>query len=85
MISIRLNDELSLQLEQYCEQTQLSKSQLVKEALASYFAGLQAENEKKSAFDLGADLFGKYSSGDGDRSLNYKQQLKEKLRAKSAH
>ena len=38
-----------------------------------------------SAYELGADLFGIASSGDGDRSSRYRTVLKEKLRAKHAH
>jgi RHH-type transcriptional regulator, rel operon repressor / antitoxin RelB len=85
MISIRLESELEVQLAQYSERKNLSKSQVVKEALASYFAQLEAEEQQKSPFQLGEDLFGKYASGQHDRSVNYKQQLKDKLRAKNAH
>jgi hypothetical protein len=47
--------------------------------LVLYFDDYQ---KKHSAYDLGADLFGKYGSGNGSLSQNYKQILKGKLREK---
>jgi hypothetical protein len=54
---------------------------LVREALAEYIGHRAA---RKSAYELGADLFGVYGSGEESRSQTYKQRLKERLHAKHA-
>ncbi len=41
--------------------------------------------EKRDAYCLGKDLFGKYGSGKGKLSQDYKKILKEKLREKRTH
>lgn len=67
------------QLEQYSNLKALSKTSIVKEALAEYF------NRKESAirpFDLGNDLFGTHGSGRKDTSVNYKSKIKRKLNEK---
>jgi hypothetical protein len=55
------------------------KSDFVREALVQYFA--QDETEK-SAWEVGEPYFGKYGSGDGKLSVDYKNRLKDKIRAK---
>jgi hypothetical protein len=55
------------------------KSDFVREALVQYFA---QEETEKSAWEVGEPYFGKYGSGDGDRSVNYKDRLKDTIRAK---
>ena len=46
---------------------------------------LKNENEQKSAYELGSEFFGKYSSGRADLSTTYKQKLKDKINAKNNH
>tara|TARA_R100000908_G_scaffold14059_2_gene5121 strand:- start:7324 stop:7464 length:141 start_codon:yes stop_codon:yes gene_type:complete len=45
------------------------------------------EKEKKfnQPFDLGERYFGKYGSGDTDRSTSYKSRIKEKIRDKDTN
>lgn len=82
MLSIRLSQELEQQLQQVTEQRNSTKTQVVREALAYYFAAL--EEEQPTPYALGEALFGKYASGHTDNSVAYKQKLKEKLSAKNA-
>ena len=79
MISLGLSDDLVEKLNQIAQNEKISKSEIVKMALVLYFDDYQ---KKHSAYDLGADLFGKYGSENGNLSQNYKQILKDKLREK---
>lgn len=45
----------------------------------------EKENPTLTPYQLGKDLFGKYGSGKGNLSQDYKKILKEKLRGKYAH
>jgi hypothetical protein len=56
-----------------------TKSEFVREALVQYFARDETE---KSSWEVGEPYFGKYGSGDGNRSVDYKNRLKDKIRAK---
>jgi predicted DNA-binding protein len=53
-----------------------TKSDIIIESLELYYK--QEEGEIDS-FTLGEPLFGKYGSGENDRSVTYKQRIKEKL------
>jgi len=79
MISLRLSDDLDEKLNQIAKTEKISKSEIVKRALVLYFEDYQKSH---SPYDLGTDLFGKYGSGDGTLSQNYKNILKGKLREK---
>ena len=85
MISVRLDKSLEKQLEQTAKEKEVSKSQVIKESLTHYFNMLKQEQKQKTPYELGAELFGKYSSGKKDLSTSYKQKLKEKIRAKNSH
>ena len=58
----------------------ISKSQIIIEALELFFK--QEEEEQIDSYTLGLPYFGKYSSGEGDLSITYKERIKEKLRAR---
>lgn len=79
MISLRLSTDLDDKLNQIAKTEKISKSEIVKRALVLYFEDYQKTH---SPYDLGSDLFGKYGSGDGSLSQNYKNILKGKLREK---
>lgn len=85
MISVRLDDAIEHQLNFLSHERDIPKSKIIKEALRYYFDMLKKEQKEKTPFELGNELFGKYSSGDGTLSTTYKQKLKEKLHAKNAH
>ncbi|MFY0605125.1 MAG: ribbon-helix-helix protein, CopG family [Cyclobacteriaceae bacterium] len=82
MLNVRLNEELEKKLKQYSDQTDLSKSSIVKEALAQYFS---AKEKEASPYALGTDLFGLAGSGKKDLSITYKDRLKAKLSEKHTH
>ena len=85
MISVRLDENIENQLNTLAQQKDTSKSKVIKEALVYYFDMLKNENEQKSAYELGSELFGKYSSGKDDLSTTYKQKIKDKINAKNNH
>lgn len=85
MLSIRLSDALESQIDFLSQKNHISKSKIIKDALTYYFDMLQREQKKKTPFELGSELFGKYASGKSDLSTTYKQKIKEKINAKNAH
>jgi predicted transcriptional regulator len=81
MRSIRLSDELEQQLEAIAERKNVSRSVIIKEALAEYIA---RDKEHFTSYEAGAHLFGRYGSEQTDASQNYKSIIREKLREKHA-
>jgi predicted DNA-binding protein len=79
MRSIRLPQELEQQLETLAARKKVSRSLIIKEALAEYIA---RDREQSSSFEAGSDLFGRFGSDRTDSSQNYKAFIKEKLREK---
>ncbi len=84
MLTVRLSEELEHRLDGYARDQRQAKSQIVKDALVFYFENKEVA-QKKTAYMLGKELFGKYGSGDGSLSTDYKEKLKEKFHAKNAH
>lgn len=82
MVSFRLTAELEQQLNRYSEQQEVSKSYVIKEALAAYFHLQKQDQEELSPYQLGENLFGRFSSNEENLSSNYKQIYKQKLKAK---
>lgn len=80
MVSIRLDDSLQKEINALSEKNNITKSRVIKDALLHYFDMLKKE---KTPYELGAQLFGKYSSKRDDLSTTYKQKIKEKISAKS--
>ena len=81
MLNVRISDDTERELVRYCHDEGISKSMVVKEALAAYLA---QRKKAKSAFEAGADLFGQEGSGSTYGSVTYKKKLKEKLHEKHA-
>ncbi|GHV78520.1 hypothetical protein AGMMS49944_03110 [Spirochaetia bacterium] len=79
MTSARLPEDLEYRLDVSAKARGMTKTECVKEAVATYLA---QEEEEKSSWELGEAYFGKYGSGDGGLSLDYKNRIKEKLHAK---
>ncbi len=79
MTSIRLNKELENSLGQLSEKEGVSKSDIIREALAEY---LERKNIEATPWELGENIFGKYGSGRNDLSVNRKKILREKIRDK---
>jgi predicted DNA-binding protein len=78
MTTVRLSSELEEKLYAAAKTENLSKSDVVKEALAQYFS----REEEKTSWELGESYFGKYGSGDGNLSSEYKNKMKGKISAK---
>ena len=77
--SIRLTQKLKADVQRQLARTGKTFSEFTREALAEKVA---REAEKKTPYELGKHLFGKFSSGRSDLSVNYKKVIREKLRAK---
>ncbi|WP_020402379.1 CopG family ribbon-helix-helix protein [Gracilimonas tropica] len=82
MRSIRLSEEMEKDLEAIAAQKKTSRSNIVKEALVEYMA---KEKKYNQPFEIGKRYFGKYGSGETDRSKTYKSSIKSKIRDKHAH
>jgi len=82
MVNVRIDKELEKKLELYADQHHLTKSDVVKEALALYLAQVP---KLDSPYEIGKDLFGAEGSGRSDGSTTFKQKVKYKIRAKSSH
>ena len=81
MLAVRLNENLETELTYYTKLNAVTKTDVVKEALELYFT-TQRNKNKKTAYELGIDLFGLDGSNETDLSMTYKKRLKEKLSAK---
>jgi predicted DNA-binding protein len=79
MTTVRLPMEIEQKLEILSRQKHKSKTDIIREALENLF---RAEESEKDSYELGEAYFGKYGSGDGTLSVNYKNKIKEKLNAK---
>lgn len=79
MLSLRLSRDLEQKLRTMAETEKISKSEVVKQALALYF---DAHEKMRRPYDLGQDLFGRYGSGRGNLSRDYKKIVKGKVREK---
>jgi len=76
---VRLPLDIEQKLEILSRVKHKSKTELIKEALENLF--YQAESEKDS-YEIGEGYFGKYGSGNGSLSVDYKKILKGKINAK---
>lgn len=81
MLTTRLTSAEEKKLTEYCKKNGLSKTEVVKEALAQYLT----KKSEVSAFKSGQDLFGAASSKETDRSTTYKKRLKKMLNEKHSH
>lgn len=81
MTTVRLNDDIETKLSMLTEIEKVSKSDVIKKAIAEYY---ESHYQEHTPYELGADLFGKHGSED-DLSQNYKSILKGKLNEKHSH
>jgi predicted DNA-binding protein len=79
MITLRLDPDLEKEVSVTAKNLGLTKSDLIRRSILEYLEKM----EKPSAWELGKDYFGRYSSGQNNLSVDRKKILKEKLRAKS--
>lgn len=81
MVSVRLPQELEKKLEELSTREGKNKSALIKEALEEYLA---KKEQTQHPFLLGKGFFGKYGSGSGKLSQEYKKIVREKVHAKKS-
>jgi len=82
MITVRLPKEMEKKIEALSQKKLTTKSEIIKEALQEY---LEKQENLEKPFDLGKELFGKYGSGKGNLSIEYKKKVREKVHAKMSH
>ncbi len=78
MITLRLDLELEQQVNNTAKYLGLTKSELIRKSIKEYLCKLRQPN----AWEIGEDLFGKYSSGLGNLSSDRKELVKNKIRGK---
>jgi len=78
-ISVRLDPETENSLREHLRHDRISLSEFIRDAVREKLA----RNEKPlTPYEIGEPLFGRYASGDTDRSSARKQLLREKIGAK---
>lgn len=82
MLSIRLPEEIDKKIKMLASRKQITKTEIVKEALKEY---IEKQEKLGDSFELGKDLFGKYGSGAGNLSAEYKKKVREKIHAKKSN
>jgi hypothetical protein len=82
MISFRLPENMENKLNKISQESRLSKSFIIKEALNEYFINIE---RKLSPYETGKEFFGRYGSGNGTLSTTYKRKIKEKINEKKSH
>ena len=78
-ITIRLEPELQEALDRMAQTQGLTRSELVRECLQRY---CQEQERRPTPWELGAERFGRFTSGRRDLSANRKKILSEKLHAR---
>lgn len=82
MVTLRLPQKMEDKVIKIAELENSTKTDIIRKALLLYF---QKYDKKNNPYELGKDLFGKYSLDRSDISKNYKKLLKEKLNEKFSH
>jgi hypothetical protein len=78
MITLRLDPKTEQDINNTAKDLGITKSELIRKSILEYLSKLGTAN----AWDVGQDLFGKYSSGLNNLSTERKKILKAKIRAK---
>ncbi|WP_141699062.1 hypothetical protein [Candidatus Thiosymbion oneisti] len=78
-ISIRLDPGLKTALQRRLSERDLPLSAFVRQAISEK---LEREGQEAGPYAIGEHLFGRYSSGETDRSERRKQILRERFREK---
>ncbi len=78
MITLRLDPKLEQAVNNTAKNLGLTKSELIRKSINEYLGKLKQPN----AWEIGEELFGKYSSGLGNLSSNRKELMKSKIQAK---
>ena len=78
MITLRLEPKLEQAINNTAKNLGLTKSELIRTSIQEYLSKLSTPG----AWEIGEDLFGKYSSGLGNLSSDRKKIVKIKVEAK---
>lgn len=78
MITLRLDSKLEQSIDNIAKYLGLTKSELIRHSIQEYLKKIP----NQTPWDLGKDLFGRYSSGIGNLSSDRKYIIKKKIRAK---
>lgn len=78
MLTLRLDPKLEQKITNISKQLGLTKSELIRRSIQEYIKKVSTQ----TPWELGSDLFGKYSSGRGDLSKRRKSIVKEKIKIK---
>jgi len=78
MITLRLDPALEQTINNTAQNLGLTKSELIRMSILEYLNKLG----KANAWEVGQDLFGKYSSGLNNLSTERKEVVKQRIRAK---
>lgn len=79
-LSLRLDQETQEALRQHLERAGTTQSAFVREAIREKLA--RSSPEASTPYQLGEPLFGRYASGDTNRSQARKTLIRERLGAK---
>ncbi|WP_367899190.1 ribbon-helix-helix protein, CopG family [Leptospira sp. WS58.C1] len=80
MISLRIPPDLERKLDSFAKSKGKSRSEIVKESILEY---IKNHSSNKSPFELGEDLFGKYSANNQKLAQNRKSVLNKALKDKN--
>jgi RHH-type transcriptional regulator, rel operon repressor / antitoxin RelB len=78
MITLRLDPKIEQVVNNTAKNLGITKSELIRKSILEYLNKLDTAN----AWEVGQDLFGKYSSGLNNLSTDRKEIVREKIRAK---
>jgi len=78
MITLRLDPNLEQKVNNTAKNLGLTKSELIRKSIKEYLGKLKQPN----AWVIGKELFGKYSSGQGNLSSDRKELVKSIIQAK---
>jgi hypothetical protein len=79
MLTVRLDNELEIEIKNVAKNMHISKSELVRRSLIEFVKN----TPKPSPWQLGKELFGKYESENSNLSQNRKILIKAKISAKT--
>lgn len=80
MLTVRLPKSLERELDILSEQQQVTKSEIVKQAILEY-----VKANSKTPYEAGKDLFGCDDSCITDGSTTYKQKIRRHIHEKHSH
>ena len=78
-ISLRLDKGLEHELSRWARFGGTSKSDVIRSLISDF---VKKKSTRRSAWEIGRDVFGKVGSGKGNLSVDRRAILKEKLNAK---